>query len=907
MDFAHLGFDVDSRPVGTATDRLNKFTRAGRKAHQSADGFSKKSSMMAASLGRMAGQLAVAAGSLVALGGALQVLSGFEQQIAKVGAVSRATADQLEDMRRIAKELGSTTEFTGIQAAEGLEFLARAGFSAEDAISAIPSVLDLATAAAMDLGSAADITSNIMSAFGLSADESSAAADILAAVSARANTDVQQLGEAMKMVGPVSDALGVSMSDTAAAIGVLSDAGIQGGSAGTGLRRVLSGLANATPQAVKALEAMGVALEDVNPETQSLVEIVDELAEAGLSAADALTIFGDRGGPAILALVKNNDRLAKLTGELRNVDGEAKRMAETMRDNLGGDFDSAISAAQGLILALGEAGLTAVLRALTQLVTGFLRGLTAMVDGLRQASSAAYDFVRGIFGIQTAEEIHETVLDNVTIAMGDQMRASAELNRVLNEGLPLTLDVVQAKLEEAKARRANVEQLIREREEAELQALGYSDLLNRISNTRANLDALRTPGDDLEQMPTIIRDAYEAAEQELASLLVRQQEMLDQVRERRMLTEEEQAQYDAIEANIAALLDRQGELTGETRENVELTDRLKVLAGAISFDSATASAAALARQLGVNLEIAQKLDATLDRQAGIQRPGPERLTFGTGVPDPTTPGGFVAAGGELGFSGNFGPNPDDFIAANTRGTAGAGAAKAATEELTAVQREANRVLEEARRAAVGYSEVQAELDKTLAAGKITQDEYNAAIDIAKEKYIEVSDATKFWEEQQKTLKDGILDAIVAGEDLADTFRNIAQAIARAALEAALFGTGPFSSGGSGLLGGLVSGLFSFDGGGYTGNAPRVGGMDGKGGYLAMVHPQEQVVDLSKGQSDGGGSATVTIVAPEGFSVEQEGRIQGISIKTVQRGLEEYDRTQLPTSVKRINDDPTRRG
>jgi len=187
----------------------------------------------------------------------------------------------------------------------------------------------------MGLGNAADISSNIMSAFGIAATDAASVADVLAAASSRSNTDVEQLGTAMSFVGPVASALEIEMSDAAAAIGVLSDAGIQGSSAGTGLRRVLSSLANPTGEAKTALEGLGLELERLNPQTNDITEIVQRLSNAGLSAADALTIFGDRGGPAILALTSQTGRLRELTGALTDVEGESARMADTMRDNLG--------------------------------------------------------------------------------------------------------------------------------------------------------------------------------------------------------------------------------------------------------------------------------------------------------------------------------------------------------------------------------------------------------------------------------------------------------------------------------------------------------------------------------------------------------------------------------------------
>ena len=375
--------------VNRARDGLGRFVRAGAGAAVANDNMARSASRLSAAYGRVQASVLGAARSFAAMAAAsfgavavVRTIAGFEESMAAVSAITRATGEELKGLRDIAKELGASTEFSASQAADGLKFLGMAGFSAAQSIQAIPAVLDLATAAQMDLARAADISSNIMSAFGISADKAASVADVLAAAASRANTDVSQLGDAMKYVGPIASAMGISMSDSAAAVGTLSDAGLQGSMAGTGLRQVLSSLANATPAATKALRGMGLTMADLNPATNSLVTIVERLAAAGLDAGTALEVFGDRGAPAILNLVAGLPKLRQLTATLGDVEGEAKRMADTMRDSLGGDLKNLMSAIEGLIISIGEAGLTTVLRATTQAITALVRGVASLVDSL---------------------------------------------------------------------------------------------------------------------------------------------------------------------------------------------------------------------------------------------------------------------------------------------------------------------------------------------------------------------------------------------------------------------------------------------------------------------------------------------------------------------------------------------
>ncbi|TPW26046.1 phage tail tape measure protein [Pararhizobium mangrovi] len=414
MDVAYLGMGVDSSQVKGATGELGRLsgaaekaesrarrfggaaTKAGREASAANDNAARSARKMAGaydlvwtSVKRAAGQFLAFTAASVGIGSTIRTLASFEQSMSQVAAITRATGADLKAMRDVAKDLGATTEFSAAQAADGLKYLGMAGFDAQKSIAAIPSVLDLATAASMGLAQSADITSNIMSAFGIAANKASSVADILAAASSRANTDVGQLGDAMKYVGPVASSFGVSMSDAAAAVGVLSNNGLQGSMAGTGLRRVISSLANPTNAAVKALNAMGVAVESVNPKTHSLVDIVGRLAKAGLSGANALEIFGDRGGPAILALTRNAPQLRELTGQLSNVEGTAKRMADTMRDNLMGDLHNLASSAQSVVIAMGDNGMTGVFRGVAQVGVVGLRFLADNMNTVARATTVA--------------------------------------------------------------------------------------------------------------------------------------------------------------------------------------------------------------------------------------------------------------------------------------------------------------------------------------------------------------------------------------------------------------------------------------------------------------------------------------------------------------------------------------
>ncbi len=317
--------------------------------------------------------------SLLALGGiailrkAIGTLANFEQQLSIVRGISGATEAQFAQLRDTAADLGATTRFSATQAAEGLVFLARAGFSVNEQLESIDDTLLLAQAGALDLGSAADIASNVLRGFRLEATEAGRAVDVLALAANSSNTNVMQLGDALKFVAPIAAGLGVSLEETTAAVGALSDAGLQSSLAGTGLRRVLSELESPASKTTQILKSLGLTADDVRISQVGLTAAVRTLAEAGLDTGQALELFGDRGGPAFEVLSQAIPRVIQFTQELENASGNAARLAGVMDDNLNGALFAARSALEALILALGEAGITDALESLFRGLAATLR------------------------------------------------------------------------------------------------------------------------------------------------------------------------------------------------------------------------------------------------------------------------------------------------------------------------------------------------------------------------------------------------------------------------------------------------------------------------------------------------------------------------------------------------------
>lgn len=599
-DVAQLEFSIDSRDLKRGERDLENFGRTGEQA-------SGKVTKFGGAASKAMGAVAIAAGAALAalagLGAAISTIREFDSSMSKLGAVTGATAAEMEKMRGIARDLGSSTEFSAKQAADGLTFLGMAGFNAAESMAAIPAVLDLATASAMDLGSAADIASNIMSGFGIEAANAANVTDILAAASSRANTDVGQLGSAMSTVAPISKALGINLADTAAAIGVMSDAGIQGERAGTALRGVLASLAGPSTEAESVLTKLGLTIADVDPAMNSLSSVMGKLGAAGLSTADALSVFGREAVSGALVLVDGSARLREFGDELSNVDGAAAKMATTMRDNLGGDIDGLKSAISGLMLSLGDAGLTTVLRNIVQAMTGLAQATGAVVDAFGSALGWLSQFASGNLAAQTA-------IDNVTLAMGDEIGQAGKLLAQMEPAKRMSIDIAGVKLEQARAHLAAADAQRQEAIELAKSGGTYQRYQRQIEETRQliieNNELLAGEGpirdmavDRVASLNRQLRLAVEA-QNEITAAAGGTNEEVDGL----------QAEIARIQAAIAGAKDGMVVFGGQVITANELTGRLANLAAGVNFSGAISSAQALANALGIALSKALALSAT---------------------------------------------------------------------------------------------------------------------------------------------------------------------------------------------------------------------------------------------------------------------------------------------------------
>ena len=302
--------------------------------------------------------------------GTIAVKTGadFDAAMSKVAAVSGATGSEMDALREKAREMGSKTKFSASEAAEAMNYMAMAGWKTNDMLSGIEGIMNLAAASGEDLASTSDIVTDALTAFGLSASDSGHFADILAAASSNANTNVSMMGETFKYAAPVLGSLGYSAEDSAIAIGLMANAGIKSSQAGTALRSAITNLAKPTDTVASAMEQYGISLTDSSGKMYSLRELMEQLRQklGGLSEAEqaqaAASLFGKEAMSGMLAIIngspadfeKLSNAIDTCSDTVDGYNGTTEKMAAVMQDNLAGQVTILKSQLEELAISFSD-------------------------------------------------------------------------------------------------------------------------------------------------------------------------------------------------------------------------------------------------------------------------------------------------------------------------------------------------------------------------------------------------------------------------------------------------------------------------------------------------------------------------------------------------------------------------
>ena len=598
VDTAHLGQEQQrlAQELDKAADEMEDATKE-------ADGFGGKGAAAFQAVGAALAAAGVAEG-LKEIGEAykecVDLSMEFQSTMSTVEALSGATAEEMAELNASAKELGATTKFTAGEAGEAMTYMGMAGWNAEQMLSGMPGVLNLAAASGEDLATVSDIVTDNLTAFGMAADQTARFSDVLAAAATGSNTSVSIMGETFKKAAPVAGALGYSIEDVAVATGLMANAGVKGSRAGTALSNTFTGLLEGvtlTGRAIGEVEFSALNADGTMKSFRETVEALrgqfDQLSEAE-KTQNAMAIAGKQGYAGLLAVLNaTDDDYNKLTDSINNCSGAAEKMAQIKMDNLAGQMTLLNSATEALKNTFGEAyqkELQWLAKIATEVTTGindFLTKHPAVLKAIIAVTAEVAAFVAAYTAYQVVQKavLAAQLLLNKAMLLNPWTIALAGV-------AALTVGLIA--LSEAQ-----------DKEAAEVRAL--------TEESRGQYERLQELNAEYETAKETYGENSEEAQK-----LRWQVEYLTEEYEANKQTVEEytQAHIEASQAvrdEAEAALDRLHQLENESGYSSVLVDRLKELAGQSTVTAeAQAEMSAIIKKLNDDMpDLALKLEDVL--------------------------------------------------------------------------------------------------------------------------------------------------------------------------------------------------------------------------------------------------------------------------------------------------------
>lgn len=385
----------------------------------------------------------------------------MEELNSEVATVELSTGTFTGTLREFAQQMGATTVFSATEAADALNYMALAGYDAEESMQALPNVLNLAAAGGIELASASDMVTDAQSALGLSMEESAELVDKMAMTASKSNTSVEQLGQAILTVGGTAKNLAGGTTELSTALGILADNGVKGAEGGTALRNIILSLTAPTDAAADTMKKLGVEVFDAEGNMKPLNETFGALNESlsKLTQEEQIQalsdIFNKRDLKSVNALLANTgERFDELSGYIDNAAGAAEQMANTQLDNLNGDITLFKSALEGAQIAISDQ-LTPTLREWVQFgseavstlsqafqdggLSGAMDALgTILSDGLSMVMEQLPEMVDA--GMQLLGALGEGLNDNLPVIVDAATEIFGTLTSNLLEAAPELLD-----------------------------------------------------------------------------------------------------------------------------------------------------------------------------------------------------------------------------------------------------------------------------------------------------------------------------------------------------------------------------------------------------------------------------------------------------------------------------------
>lgn len=374
--------DLAKSKVKTLEEEMDKFGSVGAQKVAAVGEKFKDVGGKIEDAGKAVTPVSAAVGAIGVAG--LKVAADFDEGMAQVRAITKATGDDYDRLREKAIELGADTAFSSSEVAEAMTEMAKAGWDTNQIIDGMGGVLSAAAASGENLGTVSTIVADAITGFGMAASESTRVADLLTEAANAGTIDIADLGESFKYVAPLSASMGLSIEDVTTALSAMSMSGIKGSQAGTSLKNTLTNLIKPTKTMQAAIDELGIEITDGNGNFLSLDEIVGNLRTSfdGLTdeqqAYYASVLAGKEGQAGLLSILNlTEDEYSELSKEMNSCGGVAEETASIMQDTLNARIEQLGGSLESLAIILAD-NVIPFLTKLVEKITGVVESFTQM-------------------------------------------------------------------------------------------------------------------------------------------------------------------------------------------------------------------------------------------------------------------------------------------------------------------------------------------------------------------------------------------------------------------------------------------------------------------------------------------------------------------------------------------------
>lgn len=377
---------------------------------------------------------------------AVKTTADFDSSMSNVSAISGTTGKDFDRLRDKAREMGTETKFSASEAADAMSYMAMAGWKTEDMLNGISGIMDLAAASGADLATTSDIVTDALTGMGYTAADAGRLADVMAAASSNANTNVEMMGETFKYVAPVCGSLGYSMEDTALAVGLMANSGIKASQAGTQLRGALTNMVKPTEAMEGVMNELGIEIANEDGSMKSLDEtlkilrdsfaVTTEEQKAQRLATLEQQAVADGYGDSLKGLTEEEKyfQLAMYAGQEQVKDMSEAQFKKMAQDKLGIKVTKKTNreqVAQNLALELG---------------TQAIEGLTQEQQSQYAATLFGKEAMSGMLAIINASEEDYNKLSD---AIANSEGVAKNMSETMQDNLNGQLQILKSQLEEA--------------------------------------------------------------------------------------------------------------------------------------------------------------------------------------------------------------------------------------------------------------------------------------------------------------------------------------------------------------------------------------------------------------------------------------------------------------------------